>query len=157
MSSQHCQGRNGLAVIAAVEAHTVRILPAPLNEPLGDFNCVMYALGLVGALEHPCRPFGQYYADAAFLRSLIDYGVLQPCEPSPGALVTWSSGASLKHVGVLTASDRAASKWGCGHLCEHGLLEVPASMGNLLAFYSCSLGPADALEHLARFHHWVLR
>ncbi len=65
--------------------------------------------------------------------------------------------ASLKHVGVPTASDRAASKWGCGHLCEHGLLEVPASMGNLLAFYSCSLGLADALEHLARFHHCVLR
>jgi hypothetical protein len=117
----------------------------------------MYALGLVGALEHPCRPFGQYCANTAFLRSLIDCGVLEPCEPSPGALVTWSSAASLKHVAVLTASDRAASKWGCGHLCEHGLLEVPADMGNLLAFYSCSLGPADAFEHLARFHHWVRR
>jgi hypothetical protein len=39
----------------------------------------------------------------------------------------------------------------------YGQLGVPASMGNLLAFYSCSLGPGDALEHLARFHHWVLR
>jgi hypothetical protein len=146
-----------LAAIAAEIPHSVRIIPAALGEPLDDFNCVMYALGIVGALEYPCRPFGEYYADTAFLRSLIDAGELRPCEPSSGALVTWSSALGLQHVGVLIAPGRATSKWGRGHLCEHGLLEVPLSMGDRLAFYTLSMEPGDVLNRLAEFHHWTRR
>jgi len=146
-----------LKAIATAIPHGVRIVPAPLDEPLDDFNCVMYALGIVGALQHPCGPLGRYYADTSFLRSLIDAGELRPDGQTPGALVTWSSEAALKHVGVLISADCAVSKWGRGHICEHGLFEVPASMGDRLAFYAFSMETADVIGHLARFHHWVQR
>jgi hypothetical protein len=106
-------------------------------------------------LEDPCTPLGRYYASTQFLQSLIDNGVLRPCDAIGGALITWSSPAGLRHVGVLTTPDRAVSKWSIGYLCEHGLLEVPATYGDKLAFYS-PLGPdQDAVEQLARFHHWT--
>lgn len=146
-----------LLAIASEVPHSIRIVPPPQGEPLGDFNCVMYALGIVGTLEHPCRPFGQYYADTTFLRSLIDAEELQPCEPRPGALVTWSSEAGLRHAGVLIDPHRAISKWGCGHLCEHGLLDIPASMGDQLNFYTLSMDPENVINQLAKYHHWSLR
>jgi hypothetical protein len=90
----------------------------------------MHALGLVGRIDGPSgRPFIRWYADMVFLRSFIDRGILKPCTPTPGALVTWSSADGLKHVGVLAAPNRATSKWVVGYLFEHGLLEVPASYG----------------------------
>jgi hypothetical protein len=141
-----------LAEIAAEAPHTIRILPAPLDEPQTEFNCVMHALELVGRIEDPYgRPFSCWYADTAFLRSLIDRGVLQPSAPRPEAVVTWSSAEGLRHVGVLVAPDRAASKWGVSYVFEHGLLEVPANYGNQLAFYS-PLEPDDALDHLKTFY-----
>ena len=139
-----------LALISAEEPHSITIIPALMNEPLGDFNCVMHSLGLIGRLEYPCRPLGRFYADLAFLRSLIDSGELTPCTASAAALITWSNGDSIRHVGVLGYGERATSKWGCGHLCEHGVFEVPANYGDQLAFYS-PIHPDVALDRLTRF------
>jgi hypothetical protein len=141
-----------LLEIAAEVSHTIRILPAPSGESLTEFNCVMHALNIVGRVQDPYgRPFARWYADTAFLRSLIDRGMLQPSKPITEAVVTWSSAEGLKHVGVLVAPDRAASKWGVGYLFEHGLLEVPVSYGDQLAFYS-PLEPGDALIYLKQFY-----
>jgi hypothetical protein len=142
--------RGLLTAISTKISNTVRILPSPADEPLENFNCVMYALGLVGALEHPCSPLGRFYAGTAFISSLISDGKLRPCEPDTGALVTWSSLEDLKHVGVLLAPDRAVSKWGIGYLYEHALLELPTTFGNQLAFYG-ALDADAALEHLHQF------
>jgi hypothetical protein len=129
--------------------HSIRILPAPSDEPLTEFNCVMHALGLIGRIDDPSGkpPFNGWYADTNFLRWLIARGLLGPCEPAAGAIVTWSAGSVLRHVGVVVAPNRAISKWGVGHLWEHGLLEVPASYGDDLAFYH-PIDPESALRHL---------
>ena len=141
-----------LDAIAVEVPHTIRTRPAPRGEPLSEFNCVMHALGLVGRIENPYgRPFNRWYADTVFLLGLIDSGLLRSCNRRPGGLVTWSSREGLKHVGVLLTTDRATSKWGVGHLYEHGLLEVPTSYGDRLAFYE-PLASDDALEHLKRHY-----
>jgi hypothetical protein len=144
-----------LTAIADEAPHRIQVLAPPSDDLLTEPNCVMHALGLIGKLEDPCTPLGRYYANTQFLQSLIDSGVLRPSDPVDGALVTWSSPGGLRHVGVLATPDRAVSKWSIGYLCQHGLLEVPATYGNNLAFYS-PLGPdQDALALLARFHHWM--
>jgi len=58
----------------------------------------------------PVQTVRSVLADTAFLRSLIDCGVLQPCEPSPGALVTWSSGAGFIMRCVRSGRRRAATE-----------------------------------------------
>lgn len=141
-----------LATIRRKTAHTIRVLSAPLDEPLTEFNCVMHALGLVGRIEDPSgKGFNRWYADLGFLQSLIDRGILKPCAPTPGAVVTWSSAGRLRHVGVLVTRRRAASKWGIGYLYEHALLQVPTNYGDDLAFYS-PLEPEDALNRLKAYY-----
>jgi len=139
-----------LKAIARQFPHSIRVLTAPFDEPLGEFNCVMYALGLTARLESVCSMFGRFYADTSFLRYLIDRSILQPCHESAGALVLWSSGDSIKHVGVMVESGRARSKWGIGHVYEHGLSEVPLSYGESLSYYG-ALEPDVALSNLVNY------
>ena len=139
-----------LVAITRDVPHSVRVLPALFEKPLGDFNCVMYALGLTTLIEKPCRLLGRFYADTAFLHSLIDCSILQPCAEADGELVVWSLAGTIKHVGVTVAPGRAASKWGIGYVYEHGLLEVPKSYGEALAFYG-AIDSNDALNHLCRY------
>ncbi|WP_301100673.1 hypothetical protein [Propionivibrio sp.] len=121
---------------------------------MGDFNCVMYALGLTARIETPCRPLGHFFADTVFLRSLIDRSILRPCTEANGALVVWSLAGTIKHVGVAIAQGRVASKWGIGYVYEHGVLEVPKSYGDALTFYS-AIESEDALNHLHQY--WTRR
>jgi hypothetical protein len=133
--------------------HSIEVRLAPYDEPLGEFNCVMYALGLVARLEYAMTPLGRFYANLPFLRRLIESGVLRTSEPEPGVLVVWSSGSlidGIAHVGVLACLGRAISKWGIGHVYEHGLLEVPTQYGEPLAYYA-PLTSEDALERLKEY------
>lgn len=116
-----------LEAISLIAPHDIRRLPTPFDEPLGDFNCVMHALDLTARLTEPCRPLGHFYADTIFLGSLIQRSILRPSEEPIGALVVWSAAGAIKHVGIVVAQGRASSKWGIGHVWEHGLLEVPSS------------------------------
>ena len=99
-----------LEAISRDVPHSVRVFPALFEKPPQDFNCVMYALGLTTLIEKPCRPLGRFYADTAFLHSLIDCSILQPCAEADGELVVWSLAGTIKHVGVAVAPGRAASK-----------------------------------------------
>lgn len=139
-----------LAEIKSEVPHSILIRSAPLDEPLPEFNCVMYALDLVGKIADPSgRPMGRWYADTLFMRALIDRGILKPSNPIIGSLVTWSASGTLKHCGVLIAKERAISKWGIGHLYEHSVLEVPSSFGTELAFYT-ALESEEAVNQLAQ-------
>lgn len=139
-----------LEAMAHEVSHSIRILPAPFSEPLGEFNCVMYALGLTAKIETPCRPLGHFYADTVFVRSMIDHLILRPRAEADGALVVWSLAGTIKHIGVSVAPGRAASKWGIGHVYEHGVLEVPTSYGDALSFYG-AIEPGDVLHHLLKY------
>lgn len=116
--------------------HGISILPPPFGEPLEDFNCVMFALDLVDTIEDPSgRPFGRFYADTEFLSSLIDTGKIVQTGEVEGALVIWFDNGRVRHVGLARDTGRAASKWGIGHLYEHGHFEIPKSYGNDVRFF----------------------
>ena len=140
-----------LAAIAQGVPHSIRVLPAPYDEPLDQFNCVMHALGLIARLESPCTPLGRFLADTTFLRRLIDDGVLRGSKARSGAIVVWSTADAIKHVGLLVTESRAVSKWGIDHLCEHGLFEVPSSYGDRLSYYD-PLDPEESIAQLGRIY-----
>ena len=141
-----------LAEISLAVPHSIAVQPAPCGEPLEDFNCVMYALDLVGMINDSSgRPFGKFYADTPFLSYLIGSGRLAPTAESKGALAVWSDNGHVKHVGVITNAGRAASKWGIGNLYEHGVFEIPKSYGNEIAFYE-PLDSETAFDLLCRHY-----
>jgi hypothetical protein len=51
--------------------HTIHVVSASDNDPLGEFNCVMHALGLVGRFTDSCMGSGRWCADTRFLEYLI--------------------------------------------------------------------------------------
>jgi hypothetical protein len=135
-----------LSEIARISSHTISILPS--DELLDRYNCIMHALAVVRRLETYPHPL--LVARTAFLQHLIDRGVLKPCEPQAGAIVSWSSSKGLQHAGRMIARDRAESKWGIGHLCAHGLEELPQRYGDSLAVFS-PIHPEFVLDHLQKF------
>ena len=74
-----------LEAIRDIAPHAISILPAPEDEPLEEFNCIMHALGIVARLEHACGPLGRWYADTGFVRYLVDQAVLKACGVRRGA------------------------------------------------------------------------
>lgn len=134
--------------LSEVQPHSVVCLHPSV--PLRGYNCVMHALDLVGRMAEYHR-WVLEHAPPRYVNHLIETRVLVPCQPQAGELITWSTAEGLKHVGKLTAPDRAESKWGQGVLCQHGLEELPIRFGDVSGFYS-SIGPETALEHLRRFH-----
>ncbi len=129
--------------------HGIRVHPSPNDEPLGRYNCVMYALGLVGRMREPLRIWS-FRVDLDFLYRLTDEGYLTAStEPKSGSLVIWSSAHGVKHVGILASPERAISKWGIGLLLEHALHEVPASYGDHLTYYDPPDSKTQALIYQA--------
>jgi len=143
-----------LEAIRDMTPHAISILPAPEDEPLEEFNCIMHALGIVARLEHACGPLGRWYADTGFVRYLVAQAVLTPCGARCGAIITWSSAEGLKHAGRIVSPGRVLSKWGVGHVYEHGFDEVPASYGNRMDFYG-GVESGTVLAYLAGYvrHH----
>lgn len=138
--------------IALEAPHGISILPPPFGETLEDFNCVMYALDLVGTIEDPSgRPFGRFYADTQFLSSLIDAERIVQTGEIEGALVIWFDNGRVGHVGLAREPGRAVSKWGIGHLYEHGYFEIPKSYGSDVRFFE-PLDSETAFQLLTRYY-----
>lgn len=130
---------------------SIRIVNHPARENLERFNCVMYALDIVGCFEEPTRPFGQFYADTGFLKFLIDNKHSNQTIESVNALVVWSNQETIKHIGICTSPNRATSKWGIGHLYDHEFTEVPISYGESISFYE-PIDPDLTLNLLNEYH-----
>lgn len=124
-----------LAELTAEIPHTVLLVqPA---DPENDFNCVMYALDLVGWVDPPTSALGRYFASTAFLRSLIEGGELQELqECAVDVLAVYLRGAEIRHIGRVCANGRIRSKWGAGHTYEHELWEVPSTYGDVIRYYA---------------------
>jgi hypothetical protein len=138
-----------LREIASITPHSIVVLDS--TEPIGRFNCVMHALGLVGRMAEYPHPL--WVAKTAFVSYLIGKEVLKGCEAQPGALVAWSTSEGLKHLGRLVEPYRAESKWGLGILCQHALKELPIRYGDRSGFYTPPT-PETVLEHL---EEWCTR
>lgn len=139
-----------ISALKTTHPHSISPLPSFLEEPLGEYNCVMYALDLAARITEPCRPFGRFYADTEFLTELVQKGLLTPSTASQGNIIVWSDDERIKHVGIVSGQGMAISKWGIGNLYEHGFHEVPESYGCNLTFFE----PIDgelALGMLSQF------
>jgi len=69
-----------LRQIAKISPHAIEVLPS--KEPLERYNCIMHSLAIVGKLDD--YPHLLLLARTAFLRYLIDEGVLKSCDPGRG-------------------------------------------------------------------------
>jgi hypothetical protein len=123
--------------------HTIDVLPS--SHSISTYNCVIHALGMID-LDIPV-----WYARTAFVAHLIATGKLEVSEPRPGALVVWSAGGQVKHIGKLITTQRSESKWGHGLLFAHALNEIPIRYGEVSGFYA-PITSAQALDHFNSFY-----
>ena len=107
-----------IAELKTQHTHSISAVPSEFDEPLEDYNCVMFALDLVARLENPCSPLGRFYADTEFLSVLIAKEILKVAANEMGKIIVWSDEEKIKHVGLVSGKDVAKSKWGIGNLTE---------------------------------------
>jgi hypothetical protein len=142
-----------LIEITKAESHSIRVLPS--DEPIEEYNCVMYALNLVGCLEYPMRPFGHYYIDLAFLTTLVQTCLIRTSgdQAEAGDLVVYYHNGEIVHVGAVASHGRVISKWGCGLLCEHRTWEVPSSYGDDVHYFKAQAAD-DTFAKFLKYKGW---
>ena len=119
--------------------NSVCILASP--HPIDRYTCLMYVFDFTEKPEYidiARYPGFNVYAGANFVYWLIDRRFLteiSEVNARTGDLLMYFNGCDFKHVGILRESKRVISKWGIGHLYEHGLWEVPLSYGTTLRFF----------------------
>ena len=104
--------------------------------PLERYTCVMHVFDFVEKPEYVAiaeRGFNRVFAGGAFVNWLLDRGLLEKLQWSDtgrgDVVLYFNEQGSFKHAGLILAGERLLSKWGTGHLFEHGVLEVPESYG----------------------------
>lgn len=102
--------------------------------PLKRYTCVMHVFDFVEKPDYVAiakRGFNRVFAGKAFVHWLLDRGLLEKVQwPDAGrgdVVLYFNEQGTFKHAGLIFAGDRLLSKWGTGHLFEHGVLEVPES------------------------------
>lgn len=74
-----------------------------------------------------------------------------PADAREGDLVFYfGDDEQFKHAGLSRTNGRLMSKWGIGHLYEHGVFEVPESYGTKVRFFR-KLSYDLAFGHFMRF------
>lgn len=144
-----------LMEISRIWPNTIAFLDSPC--PLRRYTCAMHVFGFAEEPEYTAiaeRGFNRVFAGRAFVHWLIENGLLvelSSSEANEGDLVIYfTDEGRFKHAGLICGEDRVVSKWGTGHLVDHGLLEVPESYGSLLRFFK-KLPYAKAYEYFRRF------
>ena len=127
--------------LSAIEAlkseflHTIRFIgsanPALLQ------NCFEWALGISQELAHWVGELEltDLCACSKFVQELIPHLIpVSESDAAEGDLVLYFDGQMPTHAGLVKTST-VISKWGKGHIYQHGQLEVPSSYGNEISFY----------------------
>jgi hypothetical protein len=100
------------------------------------------------------RGLGKIFAAADFAHWLLANNLLTEvtqADVREGDIVFYFSvDGRFKHAGRMLADGRIVSKWGIGHLYEHGIFEVPESYGNAVRFFR-GLSYDEAFENFMRF------
>jgi hypothetical protein len=110
--------------------------------PLERCTCAMLVFDFTEKPEYVAiaeRGFSRVFAGGDFVHPLLDINLLDEIAPvgaRDGDLVVYFNGEGrFKHVGLNFGKARVLSKWGMGHLFEHGLFEVPESYGTNVRFF----------------------
>ena len=139
-----------LEELRAKNRHAIEIVE--LADPDEDFNCVMFALDLIGSIVPTCSPLGRYYMNTEFMQHLIYKSYVTPISsPEVGALVVYTRDEKISHVGVVQENGQVRSKWGVGHLYDHDVWEVPVSFGSDIRYFR-GMDPDHAFEVFRAFH-----
>jgi hypothetical protein len=125
--------------------------------PIRRYTCLMHVFDFAEKPEYEAiaaRGRGQIYAASAFAHWLLDRGLLVELPQAnvrEGDLVFYfDDDGRFKHAGLCLTNGRLVSKWGIGHLYEHGLFEVPESYGTKVRFFR-KFSSEEAFEHFLRF------
>jgi hypothetical protein len=127
-----------LDAIGGRHRHRIRLVERA--DPRRRFTCVMYAL----KLRRPPAPvtaiaglaLGRVYLSPHFLTYAVAKKVLEEigaAAAATGDLVVYASD-EIQHIGIVDGG-AVRSKWGCGHLWRHPVLEVPESYGSCLRYF----------------------
>jgi hypothetical protein len=117
--------------------NTISVLKS--EHPLERYTCAMYAFDFAEKREYVQIAECGRFAGRDFLHWLLNMGLLEEVsekDACQGDLVIYFSEAGrFEHIGAKPETDRVVSKWGTGHLYEHGLFEVPESYGTTVRFF----------------------
>lgn len=125
--------------------------------PIRRYTCLMHVFDFAGKPEYAAiatSGLGRIFAASAFAHWLIERGLLaevNQADVHEGDLVFYfGDDGRFQHAGMCVTDGRVVSKWGIGHLYEHGLFEVPESYGTKVRFFR-KLSYEEAFENFTRF------
>lgn len=136
--------------------HRNSIRPLPSSHPIYRYTCLMHVFRFAEHAQYIAiarHDRGEVFAGSAFAHWLIARGLLQPLgaeDARAGDLVFYFHDGQFRHAGLLCDGGRVVSKWGTGHLYEHGLHEVPDHYGDDLRYFA-SLPCDTAFEYFTWF------
>lgn len=115
--------------------HTIRLIS--LADPALPQNCFVWALDICYELANWVGEWGltDLFVGSKFVQELVPY--LVPASESDaieGDLILYLNEQMPTHAGLIKGSE-VISKWGKGHIYQHGRLEVPLSYGNEIRVY----------------------
>jgi hypothetical protein len=126
-----------------VESHphtiTLRQAMPSLERSPKQYNCFMYAFDMAEDTTvqrimewlNPRTFKRDAYPSSKFACYLLEHSILsrtKNCDEEEG-IIMYFLDAVPKHAGRIKAG-RVTSKWGLGHLWEHGIYEVPSTFGH---------------------------
>jgi len=116
--------------------NTIAILKSPHR--LDRYTCAMYAFDFTEKREYVQIAAHGPFAGKDFLHRLVDNGLLEVPEKEAcegDIVIYFAEDGWFKHIGLKRGAVRVVSKWGTGHLYEHGLFEVPEGYGTTTRFF----------------------
>jgi hypothetical protein len=136
-----------IAELSALHPHSITLLErkeaGPKHRNSLQFNCHEYAFGLRGSqkVARVSFVYQDIFPGEDFVTWLINNVLTQKLEDKlrPGDVVVYTSDTEVAHSGIW-ANGRVRSKWGSGHLWEHGLYELPLSYGSKYCFFEALSG-----------------
>jgi hypothetical protein len=144
-----------LAALTRERPNTVALLDSA--HPIRRYTCLMHVFDFAEKPEYAAiatHGLGRIYAAGAFAHWLLDRGLLVEVthtDVREGDLVFYfSDDGRFKHAGLCQTKGRVMSKWGIGHLYEHGVFEVPDSYGDKVRLFR-NLSYEEAFGHFMRF------
>ncbi|MEK9946006.1 MAG: hypothetical protein VW999_08480 [Alphaproteobacteria bacterium] len=146
--------------IAALQGRYPHTIVAQPVDHTPGFNCFAFAFGLwdqpgyvrIAAAEHRAGE-SRFFASTAFAGALSRDGALIPVgrrDLTPGDVVLYGTVDKPIHAAQVLDPARVRSKWGRGHLYDHGLWEVPGRYGHTVRFYRAA-SDAPFLPWFERF------